>query len=650
MVLVCLWLLFLPLFSFSSLSVQGQEPIVRVQSHFVGFNGEWRQIETTFAFYENGSILTRNSLGSEFYLPPPMFVPDVPWSVVLKENATTVEQVFFVNGTDKKGDVQTLNLVVSFDFSVLDEGAKITMAGNTTDHNSEVEYEFKSPKGQVPQALKLRDTADFNSIREELRIYENETVACTIGSLKFDWSDIVGVTAFVFNVVKLKIKFKEAFNLDPALVSVVGDSYATYHTFQRKTVEAQGRIWVFYKNTEVCYRSSIDGGATWSSEQVAYDVSGALNEMTVEVKNNYAHLVLNDNGELIYERGLLNTDGTVSWSSSYHVAVGSVLYSSVAVDSDGYPYVSYHDGKDNHFYVGKSSANDGSWVNASGFPVQLTGSTSAYWRGSIVSLSSSQIYAVYSKGNYLGSADVWRGRLYNGSDWETEETISVSQTSTNWMHSLVSDSSDNLYLQFNQGLWSDNILRIKLGGNWQDEETICSNDFGYCGGLALNGTDVYCFMQKTGAGIYYRQRTTAGTWDTIVFQVSDASIHTDTLTPYETAENDRIGFVWTTTHNEVKFSKISTVPKPLEPSEIGDKGPTQGQEAPKEQEQPPAVAEPFDWSGIASLGLYGIIGGVASIAVVGIVNRLPKSKRVPTGRSKGTNKVPNGYKGRKKQR
>jgi len=157
-----------------------------------------------------------------------------------------------------------------------------------------------------------------------------------------------------------------------------------WHSAERVSFFAKGRFWVFYHDgTYLRYRSSTDG-VNWTSPATVTTKVAQYWDFCLDPSGDYVHCVWSDatygvTGYLYYKRGTLNTNGTISWGSEYAVWVPSsgyqTRYHSVAVDSDGYPWIVTQGHKDanvsGHGKVFKSARKDGVWQTASGFPLDL---------------------------------------------------------------------------------------------------------------------------------------------------------------------------------------------------------------------------------------------------------------------------------------
>jgi len=174
-------------------------------------------------------------------------------------------------------------------------------------------------------------------------------------------------------------------------------------------------------------------------------------------------------------RGLLNNNGTITWDAEQTVLAGvASSYAwlvSIALDSNGYPWISYSYGEpvDVHkFYVTKSSTNDGTWSTEAGFPYEFV-STTLFPVGLVVPLTSGKMYAMYV---LPGSVNPAYGRLYNGG-WSAQETCTDTTAYSGAPPRALLSIGDDVHLiysaipgglgrhairNFGTGLWSASVV------------------------------------------------------------------------------------------------------------------------------------------------------------------------------------------------
>jgi hypothetical protein len=580
-------------------------PIVRTQVVGYGFQNEYEEMTTTYTFGLDGNLNVENNLGYQFYFPQPRFQPDLPILVDVTENSSHVIQHFYLNGVDKHGQAQTLDLRVYFDFTVFEVGAKISLVGITTDVDSEIEYEFENPR-----------SANFASNITSYRI----------GNILFDWSDLEGATTFEFTSNKLKVKFAAVFNLDPSIVTEVA-RYATKYSFQRKTFGAQGRYWVFYpalSHNALQWRTSTDGG-TWSDAATA--VSGLVGfegpMFGLDVHNDtvdLAYYTSNPSEYIKYKRGTLNADGSITWGTVYTVydAFTNELVDvvNIFVDVNGYPYVFYanESASPNHnIFVTKSDTNDSSWSTASGFPVTLGAwSFSCAYAG--VDLTNGGVYVFFNNDGSL------HAKYYDGSNWNVTEDIAALDTAQSFSVVAIENT---VYASFRyESPYGIDLTMKTVGDTSWSTVTIRDDTHGYMPTLSKHENTIYVFylvdpLTSVEWKIYDISTKTVGT----ASNIEDVKVVSETLTSFYESENNELGFVYTTwfTPYYVKFHKIACPPPP--PPEEEPPPPTFSGEygESEKEEKPPANETAAEPSPLPNLGLWGLVGAVGLIAVGGVL-------------------------------
>lgn len=210
------------------------------------------------------------------------------------------------------------------------------------------------------------------------------------------------------------------------------DVGATRTTHQRNIIYAVGLFWAFYSDgVSFVYRTSTDGIA-WSVATAIIAVSTLGYNQSIAFDGVYVHYAFGSGVITItYRRGLLVSDGTITWSAASQTAISDVNYwyytPTIAVDSSGYAYIGtvrgdVTTGANRIPIVLKNANNNGTWSMAAGYPVTLNATTDANWRTNVVALTRNHMVAVYAY-----SASVVRvKRLVGGSTWGTERTSTTN--------------------------------------------------------------------------------------------------------------------------------------------------------------------------------------------------------------------------------
>lgn len=206
-------------------------------------------------------------------------------------------------------------------------------------------------------------------------------------------------------------------------------------TFQRKAFFALGRHWVFYVNDAgaLVYDSSVGDSEVWLGP-VALGSATSGREFSVFLNASpttaYVHLVWADitgNSPVIYIRGTLSSDGTISWDAPDDAVPLDVGYEyenlSICMGYDGYIYIAYNkveaaDPTNTTPYVCMSTTTDGTWTTGSGYPLQITAVQDGSWIP-LISPYGTEVIVVYTSisGSIYSrvlSSGVWGAQVDTG--------------------------------------------------------------------------------------------------------------------------------------------------------------------------------------------------------------------------------------------
>jgi hypothetical protein len=273
----------------------------------------------------------------------------------------------------------------------------------------------------------------------------------------------------------------------------------------------------------------------------------------------------------MYRRGTLNTNGTITWPlGEQTVYNGNIACTdryaegNIAVDTNGYAFIwakHYHtfQADSNTPWVFKNANKDGTWITDTGFPFQLnTGTTE--WRGLIVPLTAGKMYAIYAV-----AGSTIRGRLWNGSGWEAEETDvadypAAVDPGTQWGGVFSATAKgDDVYFAYLRA--TTNQVRFNkrtYGGSpaWAATDTLVQDSVTSASApvitMKMDTGDIYVFWAGAPAvnHIYYRKRTSAGTWDSTptdwINESTEGLTRNDKITGYFKDYGSKIGLVYQT--------------------------------------------------------------------------------------------------------
>jgi len=291
---------------------------------------------------------------------------------------------------------------------------------------------------------------------------------------------------------------------NPPLYGLIGIGNPWW-TRQHKCFYTGSFFFVFYEvNDNLYYRSSANG-VNWNTP-VLVSTLQAADDCAITRTGSTVHLVRRwwsgtPSPDWLYYRQGTISDGSISWEDETLIdtvpAGEGLMQPSIAVDSNGYPFVAAgYTNTQFEVRVYKCATTDG------------TGAWTKYtlWTGSlaippvaIVSLLNGKMYIVY----YTGS---FKGKLWNGSSWESEETIGDG-------YGLRFDIvSFNDTVHFTTDFWVSPKYRILYAcrkGSWSSLEEVCQTD-GYSPALLIYGELVHIFWRLLNEIWYCTRRHT---WD-----------------------------------------------------------------------------------------------------------------------------------------
>jgi hypothetical protein len=354
-------------------------------------------------------------------------------------------------------------------------------------------------------------------------------------------------------------------------VDEIADVSIVSNSLQHKTFYAQGLFWAFYSyEGNLVYKTSADG-KVWSDRitvmdgVVSYDADIAFDGV-------YFHFACAPGipHAVLYLRGKPNADGSITFDSTQTVAESAgddyfFYYPSINIDSNGYPWIGYltrtSDLGHSHLYVTKSSTKDGTWTTAGGFPILL--SSDQYVYISVVPLTNSKVYVVYTRNELTV-----KGRLWNGSSLENEETASTSTIARSWLFCAISDG-DHVHLAFTKSSTFDLIHVIyTYGSGWGSELTIQTSTQEFtapalCKDM-LTG-DIFCFWLGSPLEdhVYYKVYS-KGQWGELIdwFVSPSSLVLHDGLSCFNKSYDKKIGLLYDdeggyiTTYSRVWFNYL----------------------------------------------------------------------------------------------
>jgi len=196
-------------------------------------------------------------------------------------------------------------------------------------------------------------------------------------------------------------------------------------------------------NNEIYYKKSTNGGTTWSTRRFTYNPGNSVSPAIVADSNNYIHVVWSDNTtqwpEIYYKK---STDGGVSWTTKRLTYKSSIsVMPAIAVDSNNYIHVVWCDTSsgDGNIYYKKSVDGGTSWTTK-----RLTNNSGSSQSPKIAVDSNNYIHVVwhdYTPGNF----EIYYKRSTDGgASWTTKRLTWNSEPSA--LPSISIDSMDYIHI------------------------------------------------------------------------------------------------------------------------------------------------------------------------------------------------------------
>ncbi|MBO3803988.1 MAG: hypothetical protein JTT11_09010 [Candidatus Brockarchaeota archaeon] len=352
------------------------------------------------------------------------------------------------------------------------------------------------------------------------------------------------IVAFTVLLLVLIVNVREA--LAASTVDSPTTDDATIWSFQRKSFYANGRFWVFYcDGSNMAFKTSTDG-TSWSSKTTIRSCTAA-DQFSIWFDGTYFHYAYCAGGSIYYRRGTPESDGTVTWSAGEQTAISGTNYlPCIAVDSNGYPWIGYHQNK--RPMVAKSSKNDGTW--ATQFTQDLTDWDMTYAIVVPVPLTNGKMACIYTSYNQRIRLKSWSGSAWNN-EWRTASAdVCVYQNSG---ISAVAQG-DTVHVVFLTGSYAIKYTSYTYDSNWSSSVTVQSSVTSTSTPVLSIDTvnnNLYCFWagSPTADHVYYKKRV-GGTWDSSptdwINEATDHLTGNSALTCFYSSYSYKIGLVYMT--------------------------------------------------------------------------------------------------------
>lgn len=287
---------------------------------------------------------------------------------------------------------------------------------------------------------------------------------------------------------------------------------------QRKVFWMAGLLWVFYSDgKDAVYRTSPD--ALHWSDPTSFGIGGHFgHRIGCWFDGTYFHYALctaNLGEDVRYRRGEPQADGTIKWSAPEQIvydtpADKNVMYPKIIVDDQGYPWITFMalayqvpNAPPYDALVLKSSAKDGTWQTEPGFPFPLVAqkAVTGYPDPVGVPLRKGKTFWIYNP--QVGGADVYAGRLWDGSAWQAEE-IMVDAASPYAFFNAVAEG-DDVHLVYGAG--EIRYQKRSWEAGWGSSMALTGSASGHTS-ITLTGPDsvVVSWLDTANHHVGYRER------------------------------------------------------------------------------------------------------------------------------------------------
>ena len=271
----------------------------------------------------------------------------------------------------------------------------------------------------------------------------------------------------------------------PVTVNATGDNSFFEYSYLESSFNAKGLTWLFYEDSRstcehqtgcMMYTTTTNGTKWAAPTKVPVHITdGDFSVYTNGTSIFYARY--NETSydstcgrNLQFRTGTLNTNRTITWQPEKLVAAGASnrAYSDdeIMVDSNGQAWIAYMidnktscggTGTQRPQIIHSAGTNYGSWTGNVTICVAVCHSFD--WHNQLASLGNGQIYSLYWNLKFG-----IHGRLYNGTTWGPEETISTDTPDTN---SWLFNSGTSIYaIYYDNNTETYNFATRSTTGAW----------------------------------------------------------------------------------------------------------------------------------------------------------------------------------------
>lgn len=310
----------------------------------------------------------------------------------------------------------------------------------------------------------------------------------------------------------------------PFTVSAVTTANPNGYMRNRLIFYADVLFWIFYVNgTDGVWRTSNDGD-TWSDESI-WRLGAGVASGSVWYDGTFVHIAWAQGTDVFYRRGLLNSDGTITWSAAWQTAYTEVgcdaYYPVIIMDSNNQPWIGFARRSALLVmtpYVTMSTATDGTWTTGAGFPYELSAAiTGDHVYAIPVALTGGNVYVVYGTHN-----TTIRGQLYDvTTGWGAEEVASTSNINSSLCSPVAIGDDVHLIFESRIGVNYAVTYLSRVDGTWGSETALSSQrNYNVVSGLAVDADTNYLYAFWADSGSIYMQVYNTNGWSGVITVVS----------------------------------------------------------------------------------------------------------------------------------
>lgn len=361
----------------------------------------------------------------------------------------------------------------------------------------------------------------------------------------------------------------------------------TYWTPQWKIFRAKNRFWVFYcDGTNIVFKTSLNG-TTWSGATVVR--ASTARNFACYRRGDYVHYVYGNGAgtDFVYRRGLLKTDGTITWTAEQNVADPTILTydPNITVDPTGHAIITYHN-QAGSIEIIKNNNTNGTWSTA-WIHARASLSFGTAGRSRPLVAKNGTVYMTFVEANAINfkwetySGGAWSGvqigpaptygnrwsvaeyggavyfayivgtdvRLYNLGSGATETGLAVCVTQS---HVSIIGMTDRIRLVYNSAA-ATVTYRDKISGVWQVAVNISAGETATALGSlttyerSYDGYSAITWTRNTSSPYDVRHEfwaPSSGTADLRAeFRIGGASASADLLAEFITRRSDSEGLL-----------------------------------------------------------------------------------------------------------